>query len=539
MSTITLPNIRVGSDLIMRVRLKDNGVAIDWSTLSGIKSHLYSDAQRALAGRCDVSVDGEDPTLLVCRYAATKMQYLGENRIIVQAQYRGSTKTYDKPVVNFVRWTADTEGEEITIDDPDVDVEIEVEDVSSSILDEAIYAALAAADRANDTADSLAGVEAEVEAAEALRVTAEESRVEAEEGRAEAEAARVDEEAVRVSAEDARVSAENAREAAEDLRDEAEDAREEAEDDRADAEDAREVAEALRVTAEAARVTAEAARESQASADHLTAAADHSQAEADHTQAASDHTTAAADHTQAGADHTLAAADHTRAGEDHTQALADREIVGGYNTRLTAVEGEVSQLEAKLNNLANTRYYGIFTSASQLPADASENGYAYVGSSTPLAIYEFDGEDWNDTGVTVNSIQGEPGVGFYSVESPTPADGTLTITLSNGDEVTLDLNHNHPAYYSKVAETSNPSGGFLPDVAYSLGTLTGTVTFALAAAVTGNVNHYFWMFDTGSTAPTITWPSGITWADGSAPTVAASKHYEISVLNGIAYYSEV
>ena len=57
--------------------------------------------------------------------------------------------------------------------------------------------------------------------------------------------------------------------------------------------------------------------------------------------------------------------------------------------------------------------------------------------------------------------------------------------------------------------------------------------------MTGNVNHYFWMFDTGSTAPTVTWPTGITWADGSAPTVAASKHYEISVLNGIAYYSEV
>lgn len=204
-----------------------------------------------------------------------------------------------------------------------------------------------------------------------------------------------------------------------------------------------------------------------------------------------------------------------------------------------ATQAEVSQLEAKLNNLANTRYYGIFTSSADLPADASENGYAYVGSSTPFAIYEFDGEDWNDTGVTVNSIQGEPGVGFESVASPTPADGTVTITLSNGDTMTLDLNHNHPAYYSKVAETSNPSGGFLPDVVYSLGTLTGTVTFSLAAAVTGNVNHYFWMFDTGSAAPTITWPTGITWADGSAPTVAASKHYEISVLNGIAYYSEV
>ena len=125
------------------------------------------------------------------------------------------------------------------------------------------------------------------------------------------------------------------------------------------------------------------------------------------------------------------------------------------------------------------------------------------------------------------------------VDITTQEDGALVFVFSDESTITVDLNHNHPQYYAKAVETSNPSGGFLPDVVYSLGTLTGTVTFTLAAAVTGNVNHYFWMFDTSSTAPTITWPTGITWASGSAPTVAASKHYEISVLNGIAYYSEV
>lgn len=132
---------------------------------------------------------------------------------------------------------------------------------------------------------------------------------------------------------------------------------------------------------------------------------------------------------------------------------------------------------------------------------------------------------------------GENAVGIEDVS--TQQDGTVVITLTDGNAITIDLNHNHPAYYSKVAETNNPSGGFLPDVVYSLGTLTGSVTFALAAAVTGNVNHYFFMFSTGGTAPTITWPTGITWAVGSAPTVAANMKYEISILNGVAYYSEV
>jgi len=89
-------------------------------------------------------------------------------------------------------------------------------------------------------------------------------------------------------------------------------------------------------------------------------------------------------------------------------------------------------------------------------------------------------------------------------------------------------------------ESTQPSGGFLPNVVYDLGELTGTVTFTLAAGESGKLNHYYLMFETGSTAPTITWPAEITsWNGGSAPTINASKHYEISVLNGVGCFMEV
>ena len=89
-------------------------------------------------------------------------------------------------------------------------------------------------------------------------------------------------------------------------------------------------------------------------------------------------------------------------------------------------------------------------------------------------------------------------------------------------------------------QTSEPSGGMLPNREYQLGTLSGNITFTLASGTSGVTNHYFWSFDTGSTAPTITWPSGITsWYGGSAPTINASKHYEVSVLNGVAVVMEV
>ena len=144
MGTITLKNFRTNADVKINAGLKDGGVLIDWSQLTDIKAWLWSDAQKALAGRCDVRVDADDSTKLICEYAATKPQYPGVNRLIVQATGQGVTKTYDKPAFNFVRWTDDQEGTQITIDDPEVDVEIEVQDVSSTILDAIIAAAIAA-----------------------------------------------------------------------------------------------------------------------------------------------------------------------------------------------------------------------------------------------------------------------------------------------------------------------------------------------------------------------------------------------------------
>ncbi len=166
MGTITLENVRATSDITTRVRLKDGGLAIDWSGMSEIKAWIFSDAQKALAGRCAVTVDQEDGTLLLCEYAATKPQYLGVNRIVVQCRYNGRLKTYDKPAFNLVARTAELAGDQIVLDDPVVDVSIEVQDVSSSILDTILASCIKATEEAwkiVDTHRGPAGVtEAEV-----------------------------------------------------------------------------------------------------------------------------------------------------------------------------------------------------------------------------------------------------------------------------------------------------------------------------------------------------------------------------------------
>lgn len=46
--------------------------------------------------------------------------------------------------------------------------------------------------------------------------------------------------------------------------------------------------------------------------------------------------------------------------------------------------------------------------------------------------------------------------------------------------------------------------------------------------------EYVLDFTTGTTAPTITMPSGVTWLNGTVPTLEASTHYQLSVLNKCA-----
>ena len=52
-------------------------------------------------------------------------------------------------------------------------------------------------------------------------------------------------------------------------------------------------------------------------------------------------------------------------------------------------------------------------------------------------------------------------------------------------------------------------------------------------------NHYYLVFNTGSTVPIVTWPSGLTWPGGSPPTLKPNHHYEFSVLDNIVAWMEV
>lgn len=175
---------RVGNDLVMRLTISDSGIVLDWSDVTVISAHMYSDGARITAGRCRWSPDPNDHTVLVVTYGPDEPQYLGYNRLVLSCEYRGHTATYDRVVVNYVPLTA-MEGTETVADvavslstgEMTEGIAIAVESISSSVIgqliddtQEAKEQALAAADRANRISDDLSTFRPEVERALSERV---------------------------------------------------------------------------------------------------------------------------------------------------------------------------------------------------------------------------------------------------------------------------------------------------------------------------------------------------------------------------------
>ena len=100
-------------------------------------------------------------------------------------------------------------------------------------------------------------------------------------------------------------------------------------------------------------------------------------------------------------------------------------------------------------------------------------------------------------------------------------------------------------FVKPAMQSSQPAGGMVPGILYNLGTLTGSVTISFASPADASVvNEYGFTFDADSTAPTITWPNSVTsWAgncldSNGAPVIAASKHYEVSVIGAYGLIAE-
>ena len=215
---------------------------------------------------------------------------------------------------------------------------------------------------------------------------------------------------------------------------------------------------------------------------------------------------------------------------------------------------------ATQGNLAGLDEYGNPTDSGKSPSDFAT---AAQGGKADTAVQPSDLATVATSG-SYNDLLNKPTIPAAQVNSDWNADSGVAQILNkptipdvsgkadkvggatNGDFAGLDASGNLTDSGKKASDFATPipvvDASTIPasmdaDKVYQYGTLAGDTTFpALNQPTDLTVVHvYCWTFTTPATAPTITWPSAITsWAGGSAPTINASKSYEVSVMDGFA-----
>ena len=246
-----LKKIRIGTDISMSVSLSDSDIRMSWDDVTVKHVVLYSDDQKAQAGRGEYSVDRDTPELMKVMYSAAQQCYLGDYRLVVQFSLpvegeEDKTYTADVPAFRLVATTEEVKNVPGNTGDDDViGLHLDLESIDSSFVQELISACINATEDAVQAAAEVTETDKTVNRNEEARVKAE---------------------AVRASNESQRILNEEARARAERLRTEAETARDAAEKERVSAEKGRERAEESRVKAESARVEAELKRQTDTAA---------------------------------------------------------------------------------------------------------------------------------------------------------------------------------------------------------------------------------------------------------------------------------
>lgn len=114
--------------------------------------------------------------------------------------------------------------------------------------------------------------------------------------------------------------------------------------------------------------------------------------------------------------------------------------------------------------------YVVLDSVQELPTSPTNPNLGYLIDNILYVYVESGGDTLDGKYQNCGPLKGEDGIGFFSADTPVSADGTWTITLTNGDTVTINLNHEHQQYlkYELVsALPSSPDSGTLYLIAES------------------------------------------------------------------------
>ena len=203
--------------------------------------------------------------------------------------------------------------------------------------------------------------------------------------------------------------------------------------------------------------------------------------------------------------------------EDHVHAMPT--IPAAASSGTPAMDGTASR-----GSSAN------FARADHVhPTDTSRAAAADVhsipaGGSTGQVLKKTSGTDY--AVAWANESGGGGGTSDYTDLTNKPSINSVTLS---GNKTAADLGLS--AAVTEVTNTAAaPSLALDPEKIYHFtGTLTSLTITALTSPASGQLAHYHFDFNSGSTATTLTLPQTVVMPSGF--TVEASMHYEIDILN--------
>ena len=113
--------------------------------------------------------------------------------------------------------------------------------------------------------------------------------------------------------------------------------------------------------------------------------------------------------------------------------------------------------------------------------------------------------------------------------------------IRNGSGTKALTDNGQYAEFAKPAKMEDGGSGTVtkelqPNILYKFGECA-SLTITLAAESAGLENEYKFEFVSGSTPTALSLPDSVKWSGGSAPTMEASKTYQVSIVNNLAVYA--
>lgn len=143
-----------------------------------------------------------------------------------------------------------------------------------------------------------------------------------------------------------------------------------------------------------------------------------------------------------------------------------------------------------------------------------------------------DADDLKRKTAHVDSINGN-----FVVREMLVADADLSLLGNDGNYYSL-RDEIERIGIELIQLNAPQSASLLANKFYNLGTLGSSLALSLSAYSGDDLPIYACSFKTGATAPTITWPAGLSWEGGSAPVISANKTYEVNIMLNRALCSE-